>query len=57
MQRMGMDGVTYRRVTGPVQPRAVLSLASRRNDPSPVVQQFLKVAKRTAKEFSELAPA
>ena len=41
MQRMAMDGVAYRRVTGPVQPRAVLSLASRRNDPSAVVQEFL----------------
>ncbi len=53
MQRMAMDGVAYRRVTGPVQPRAVLSLASRRNDPSAVVRQFLKVARRTAKDFSE----
>ena len=57
MQRMAMDGVAYRRVTGSLQPRAVLSLASRRNDPSAIVQQFLKVARRTAKEFSELAPA
>jgi DNA-binding transcriptional LysR family regulator len=51
MQRMAMDGVAYRRVAGPVQPTAVLSLASRRNDPSAVVQQFLKVARRTAKDF------
>jgi DNA-binding transcriptional LysR family regulator len=57
MQRMAMDGVAYRRVRGPVQPRAILSLASRRNDPSAVVQQFLKVARRTAKDFLQCAPA
>ncbi|MBA3518571.1 MAG: LysR family transcriptional regulator [Rhizobiales bacterium] len=55
MQRMTMDGVVYRRLMGPVQPKAILSLASRRGEPSAVVQQFLKVARRTAGDFSEHA--
>jgi DNA-binding transcriptional LysR family regulator len=50
LQRVAMDGVAYQRITGSVQPRAILGLASRRGDPSAVVQQFLKVAKRTAKD-------
>jgi DNA-binding transcriptional LysR family regulator len=54
MRRMSMDGVTYRRLTGPVQPRALLSLASRRNDPSAVVRQFVTVVRRTAKGLSDL---
>jgi DNA-binding transcriptional LysR family regulator len=54
MQRMSMDGVTYRRLTGPVQPRALLSLASRRNDPSAVVRRFVSVVRQTAKGLSDL---
>jgi DNA-binding transcriptional LysR family regulator len=54
MRRMSMDGVTYRRLTGPVQPRALLSLASRRNDPSAVVRRFVSVVRRTAKGLSDL---
>jgi DNA-binding transcriptional LysR family regulator len=54
MRRMSMDGVTYRRLIGPVQPRALLSLASRRNDPSAVVRQFVNVVRRTAKGLSDL---
>jgi DNA-binding transcriptional LysR family regulator len=54
MRRMSMDGVTYRRLAGPVQPRVLLSLASRRNDPSAVVRQFVTVVRRTAKGLSDL---
>jgi DNA-binding transcriptional LysR family regulator len=50
-QRMNIDGVVYRRLRGSTQPRAPLNLASRRGDTSAVVQQFLKLAKRTARNF------
>jgi DNA-binding transcriptional LysR family regulator len=56
-QRMAMDGVAYRRLAAPLQPKAVLSLAARRGDPSAVVRQFLKLVGRTAKEFPATEPA
>jgi len=49
LQRMHMDGVTYRPLAGPAQPRAPLHLASRRGDTSAVVRRFLALAKTTAK--------
>ena len=52
MQRMNMDGVAYRRLKGPAQPKAVLNLASRRGDASAVVRQFLSLVKRAAKNIS-----
>lgn len=52
MRAIAMDGVTYRKVKGPVQPRAILSLAFRRGDTAPVLKQFLAVVKRTAKDSS-----
>jgi DNA-binding transcriptional LysR family regulator len=51
MQRMAMDGVAYRRLKGAAQPKAVLTLASRRGDPSAVVRNFLSLVRRTAKNF------
>jgi len=52
MQRMCLDGVTYRRLKGgPTQPKSPLILASRRGDPSQVVRQFLNLAKRAAETF------
>ena len=51
-QRMNIDGVVYRRLKGAAQPKAPLNLASRRGDASAVVRQFLKLAKRTAKNFA-----
>jgi DNA-binding transcriptional LysR family regulator len=51
MQRMAMDGVTYRRLTGTIQPKLVLNLASRRGDPSAVVRHFLNLVKGAAKDF------
>jgi DNA-binding transcriptional LysR family regulator len=51
MQRMIMDGVAYRRLKGPNQPKAVLNLASRRGDPSAVVRHFLSLVKRAARNF------
>ncbi|HTB45012.1 MAG TPA: LysR family transcriptional regulator [Acetobacteraceae bacterium] len=49
LQRMHMDGVTYRRLTGAAQPKAPLHLASRRGDSSSVVRQFLALVRQTAK--------
>ncbi len=51
MQRMIMDGVAYRRLKGPNQPKAVLNLASRRGDPSAVVRHFLNLVRRAARNF------
>ncbi len=51
MQRMIMDGVAYRRLKGPNQPKAVLNLASRRGDPSAVVRHFLSLVRRAARNF------
>jgi DNA-binding transcriptional LysR family regulator len=50
LQRMRIDGVTYRRLRGAPQPKAPLVLVSRRGDPSPLVRQFLRLVKRSAKK-------
>lgn len=51
LQRMHMDGVTYRALAGPDLPMAPLHLASRRGEASPVVRRFLSLAKDTANLF------
>lgn len=51
MQRLTMDGVTYRPLMGASQPKAVLNLASRRGDSSPVVRNFVNLVRRTARTF------
>lgn len=51
MQLMTMDGITYRPLTGPSQPKAVLNLASRRGDQSPVVRNFVSLVRREARNF------
>jgi DNA-binding transcriptional LysR family regulator len=56
LQRMHMDGVTYRPLTGAAQPKAPLHLASRRGDASPVVRRFLTLAKQTARTFRDDHP-
>jgi DNA-binding transcriptional LysR family regulator len=45
LQRMHMDGVVFRRVSGAVQPKAPLYLASRRGETSPPVRKFLELVK------------
>lgn len=52
MQRMHMNGVSYRRLKGSNQLKAPLILASRRGDPSAVVRQFLSLVKKTARSFN-----
>ena len=49
MQRMTMDGIAYRRLKGAAQPKAVLNLASRRGEPSPVVRNFVNLVRRAAR--------
>jgi DNA-binding transcriptional LysR family regulator len=51
LQHIRIEGVAFRRLKGAAQLKAPLSLAFRRGDPSPVVRQFLKLAKRTARNF------
>jgi DNA-binding transcriptional LysR family regulator len=51
MQRMAMDGVAYRRLKGAAQPKAVLTLASRRGNASAVVRNFVGLVRRAAKNF------
>jgi len=47
LQRMHMDGVAFRRVSGSVQPKAPLYLASRRSETSTAVRKFLELVKRS----------
>jgi DNA-binding transcriptional LysR family regulator len=49
MQRMNVEGVVFRQLKGAPQLKTPLNVASRRGDVSPVVRQFLKMAKLTAK--------
>jgi DNA-binding transcriptional LysR family regulator len=49
LQRMHVDGVTYRFLKGPHKPVAPLILASRRGDPSAVVRGLLNFVKQAAK--------
>jgi DNA-binding transcriptional LysR family regulator len=49
MQSVRMAGVVYRRLQG-TGPKAVLGLASRRGDPSPVLRQFVNLVRAIAKD-------
>src|SRR5712671_7508316 len=51
LQQMNIDGVVYRRLKRAKKLKIPFNLASRRGDPSAVVTQFLKLAKRTARDF------
>lgn len=51
MQRVHMDGVTFRRLLASGRPNAVLNLASRRGDPSAVVRNFLEVVRQAARDY------
>lgn len=52
LQRMHLDGVSYRPLAGAPHLKAPLNLASRRGDPSPVVRQFLNAVRRAAKDLA-----
>ena len=49
LQRMRMDGIVYRGFKGPAQPRALLSIATRRGDTSSVVKRFLNLVRTAVK--------
>ncbi|MEW6642624.1 MAG: LysR family transcriptional regulator [Pseudomonadota bacterium] len=51
LQRMHLDGVVYRGLTGAAQPTAPLRLATRRGDTSAAVRRFVELVGRTAKSF------
>ena len=51
LQRNNIEGVVYRRLKRAKQLKIPLNLVSRRGDSSAVVAQFLKLAKRTARNF------
>jgi DNA-binding transcriptional LysR family regulator len=49
LQRMHLDGVSYRPLSGRPQLKAPLNLLSRRNESSPVLRNFLKLVARAPK--------
>jgi DNA-binding transcriptional LysR family regulator len=53
LRRIQMDGLAYRRIKSPLPLKAPLILASRRGEPSVVVQHFVRLIKMSAKNFSE----
>jgi DNA-binding transcriptional LysR family regulator len=53
MRHVKVDGVAYRRLPTSLGAKAVLGLASRRHDPSAVVQSFVKLVKEAAQAFRE----
>jgi DNA-binding transcriptional LysR family regulator len=48
MSHVSVDGVVYKRLPTSVSAKAVLSIASRRHDPSAVVQNFLRLVTASA---------
>ena len=52
LQRMNLDGITYRKIATAEQPKAVLGIACRRGDPSAVLKQFLAVVRKSARAYS-----
>jgi DNA-binding transcriptional LysR family regulator len=51
MRRMGMENVVYRDIKGTAQPRAFLQIATRAHGSSIVVQNFLTMVRRMARDF------
>ena len=52
IQRLQIDGVTYRRLKGPFKPKSTLTLASRRGEPSAVIKRFVEMVRKSAKGYS-----
>jgi DNA-binding transcriptional LysR family regulator len=53
MQRMGMDGVTFRELKSAAPLKADLKLVKRRSDHSPVVRNFSTLVSRLAEQFKK----
>ena len=54
MQSMTMDGVAFRPLHGPVQPKAFLSIAARREAPSAAMRDFVAMVRRAAREEARM---
>jgi DNA-binding transcriptional LysR family regulator len=52
LRHVAIEGVVFRSLTGAGRLKTPFGLASRRGDPSPVIRQFLKLARRIAASFS-----
>jgi DNA-binding transcriptional LysR family regulator len=52
LRRMHMEGIVYRRLKGRRRPSIPVTLAYRRGEPSPVVRNFLRLAKKAAGDFA-----
>lgn len=50
MQSMTMDGVTFRQLCGPVQPKAFLFIATRRDALSAAMHHFVAMVRRAARD-------
>lgn len=50
MRSMTMDGVAFRPLRGPSQPKAFLSIAARRDGPSAAMRHFVAMVRRAARE-------
>jgi DNA-binding transcriptional LysR family regulator len=50
LQRMRMDGVAFRHLSGAAQPKAPLYLASRRGETSSAVGKFLQLVRRSSRD-------
>ncbi len=48
IERLHIDGVKYRRLDGSIAPKALLSIAARRGEPSTVVRQFLSIVRKVS---------
>jgi DNA-binding transcriptional LysR family regulator len=53
MQRMALEGVTYRNLAGAAQAKAFLSIAARRNDVSATVKHFVALVRRKARQHGQ----
>ncbi|WP_161993595.1 LysR substrate-binding domain-containing protein [Muricoccus nepalensis] len=57
MQRMALEGVTYRELEGADGPRAFLGIMARRDDPSAAVRHFVALVRRAARRRDDSAAA
>jgi DNA-binding transcriptional LysR family regulator len=57
LQRMRMDGVVFRRISGAAQPMAPLYLASRRGETSAAARRFLELVKRSRSNADTVSAA
>jgi len=49
LRHLNLNGVVYRPLSGSLQPKASLDMATRRGDPSPVVRHFVRLVRQAAK--------